>query len=114
MIGNVKKIEAHTELQILQPKLRKFTTRPITNMQYEIATWRSFNFWLLWDFRSNQHVCKYWLESKLRTHITVRQKPKMGKVNVVTDVATVVVDIIKNKLCKHAKGKLFNFEATSA
>ena len=38
----------------------------------------------------------------------------MGKVNVATDVATVVVDIIKNKLCKHAKGKLFNFEATSA
>ena len=35
----------------------------------------------------------------------------MGKVNVVTDnvVATVVDVIIKNKLCKHAKGKLFNF-----
>ena len=81
-----------------------------TKLQHGAA----LTFGFLWDFRSNRHVCKYWLESKLRTHITVRQKPKMGKVNVVTDVATVVVDIIKNKLCKHAKGKLFNFEATSA
>ena len=53
-------------------------------------------------------------QRKLRTHTTVRQKPKMGKVNVATVVATVVDVIIKNKLCKHAKGKLFNFEATSA